>query len=311
MSIKNSDSELWDKDWFLSLDGESMLLLKFIFDKNNHVGIWEPNATLFSKLTGFKVDLKKFLADINRDCKKDKPRIIELANGRWFICKSIHFNWFRKQKVFRLGLWSRLHKSLYDELISNGVDFKYVEGLEGIDATDEQGFSKESAEVKLSELLLSLIVKRKKDFKLPDIQKWASDADKMIRLDKRDPERIRKVIIWCQNDSGDDKWPGWQNNILSISKLRIQFDKLEIAMNKNQFKKVISKPVKYTKTIDNADGSRHLITCHTEDGKEVIDKTEKLKPMSNETKAKLRKIGVGTGQQSNGEPTKLGKIIKK
>ena len=48
----------------------------------------------------------------------------------------------------------------------------------------------------------------------------------MLRHDKRKPEIIEKVILWCQ---GDDFW---QNNILSTGKLRKQFDRLEMQMRK-------------------------------------------------------------------------------
>lgn len=84
-----------------------------------------------------------------------------------------------------------------------------------------------SVEFRLSELLLGLIKNRKSDFKNPDLQKWAVHIDRMIRIDKREPERIRAVIEWCQ---GDDFW---MNNILSSEKLRLQFDKLELKMVKD------------------------------------------------------------------------------
>lgn len=77
----------------------------------------------------------------------------------------------------------------------------------------------------ISELLLNAILKRKPDFKKPDIEKWTDEIDLMIRIDKRNPEEIKKVIIWCQKDTF------WQNNILSTSKLRKQFDQLSLKMN--------------------------------------------------------------------------------
>ena len=46
----------------------------------------------------------------------------------------------------------------------------------------------------------------------------------MIRLDKRSPAEIKKVITWCQKDKF------WMNNILSTEKLRKQFDTLALQM---------------------------------------------------------------------------------
>jgi phage replication O-like protein O len=83
-------------------------------------------------------------------------------------------------------------------------------------------FRPNSDEFRLSELLLNLILERKPDFKKPNLQNWSKHIDRMIRLDKRTPERIEAVIRWCQAD------PFWQTNILSSEKLRTQFDQLEM-----------------------------------------------------------------------------------
>lgn len=86
-------------------------------------------------------------------------------------------------------------------------------------------FLSDSNEVRLSELLLSLIRQRNPGFKQLDLQKWASHVGKMIRLDGRTPGDIERVVNWCQADSF------WQNNILSTEKLRKQFDALFLKMN--------------------------------------------------------------------------------
>lgn len=62
------------------------------------------------------------------------------------------------------------------------------------------------------------------------IQRWAIDIDKMIRLDKRDPNDIKKMISWCQNDDF------WFSNILSGAKLRKQYDALSAARIQKQRK---------------------------------------------------------------------------
>jgi hypothetical protein len=79
--------------------------------------------------------------------------------------------------------------------------------------------------LRLAELLLSLIRSRSSTFKQPNIQKWASHIDLMLRLDKREVSHVETVIRWCQMDSF------WQNNILSTEKLRKQFDQLELKAN--------------------------------------------------------------------------------
>lgn len=78
----------------------------------------------------------------------------------------------------------------------------------------------------LSRLLLKKIQTRNPKFKKPDIDKWAVNIDRLIRLDKRDPNEIKSVIAWCQDNDF------WQDNILSTKKLRDQFDQLSMKMKK-------------------------------------------------------------------------------
>lgn len=85
-------------------------------------------------------------------------------------------------------------------------------------------FLSNSDEVRLSELLFEKILSRNPNHKKPNLQTWATDVDRMIRIDRRTPEEIRRVIEWCQSD------PFWQNNILSTAKLRKQFDQLLLKM---------------------------------------------------------------------------------
>jgi hypothetical protein len=82
--------------------------------------------------------------------------------------------------------------------------------------------------LRLSELFLELIVQRKGDLRRPNLDRWARDMDRLIRLDGRTPERIEAVIRFCQRD------PFWQNNILSVAALRRQFDRLELLMQQRR-----------------------------------------------------------------------------
>jgi len=89
---------------------------------------------------------------------------------------------------------------------------------------NKKPFVKTSIEFQLSKLLLDLILEHKPDFKKPDLQKWATCIDLMIRRDNRSSTTTRAVIEWCQQDAF------WRSNVLSTSKLRKQFDQLEMKM---------------------------------------------------------------------------------
>jgi len=86
-------------------------------------------------------------------------------------------------------------------------------------------WSEESNEFRLSLYLYNYMIKNDPSAKKPNLQSWASEMDKVIRLDNRDVEEIKKVIKFCQKDSF------WYKNILSVGKLRKQYDQLRLKMN--------------------------------------------------------------------------------
>jgi len=85
--------------------------------------------------------------------------------------------------------------------------------------------SSDSDEIRLSEMLFSLIQQRDVNVKKPNMQTWGRQIDLLMRVDNRGSPEIEKVIKWCQGD------PFWQNNILSTKKLREKFTQLLLKMN--------------------------------------------------------------------------------
>ncbi len=105
---------------------------------------------------------------------------------------------------------------------------------------DKRPFSSDSIEIKLSQKLFSYILERDPKHKKPDLQEWGVHIDRLIRINKRSPEEIAKVITWCQTDSF------WQNNVLCTEKLRKQFDQLTLKMNGDKSK---TKPYRPTRVV--------------------------------------------------------------
>jgi hypothetical protein len=87
-------------------------------------------------------------------------------------------------------------------------------------------YSSDSNEVGLALLLYEKILKNDPKAKKPDIQKWAKDMDLLLRVDKRDPKEVEKIIVWCQEHEF------WKSNILSPAKLRKQYPTLRLQMNR-------------------------------------------------------------------------------
>ena len=78
-----------------------------------------------------------------------------------------------------------------------------------------------SIQYTLADYLYKKILKNNPRFKKPNLGTWAGHIEKMIRIDNRPPDEIKKVIDWCQKDTC---W--WSSNILSTNKLRIKYDQL-------------------------------------------------------------------------------------
>lgn len=91
----------------------------------------------------------------------------------------------------------------------------------------KEKYDPNSDEVRMSEILFSLIQKRNPGHKKPNIQEWAGSIDKMICFDNRRVDDIEAIIRWCQEERF------WQNNILSTEKLRKQFDTLYLQADLN------------------------------------------------------------------------------
>jgi hypothetical protein len=75
---------------------------------------------------------------------------------------------------------------------------------------------------RLAQMLRGHILRNNPSAKVREgqIQKWAIEADRMVRLDGRTYQQIENLIDFSQNDDF------WFANILSMGKLREQFDQL-------------------------------------------------------------------------------------
>ena len=90
---------------------------------------------------------------------------------------------------------------------------------ENIKKEKERGFFLEdSLYFSLAKLLLDKILYRMPAFTQHNLQQWTETIKEIIETDKRNPETVKRVIIFSQSD------PFWQSNILEADKLREKFD---------------------------------------------------------------------------------------
>jgi hypothetical protein len=88
-------------------------------------------------------------------------------------------------------------------------------------------FDDGSTEMTLARRLRTRILENLPNGKVPEdtpkgLRGWCEEIDKMIRLDKRDPVDIERIIDWAQSDDF------WKANIMSGKKLREKFDRLTL-----------------------------------------------------------------------------------
>ena len=77
----------------------------------------------------------------------------------------------------------------------------------------------------LAEQLKASILENNPDAKITSSQltAWTRDADRLLRIDQRDPQDASELLEWSQHDSF------WLRNILSMGKFRQQYDRLKLA----------------------------------------------------------------------------------
>lgn len=97
------------------------------------------------------------------------------------------------------------------------------------DKKPDPSFDEKSEQFVLSDYLRHCILNNNPTAKVPndkDLQKWAYEVDKMMRLDHRTYNQIETNIMKCQYDDF------WKKNILSMKKLREKFDTITLLKTK-------------------------------------------------------------------------------
>lgn len=150
---------------------------------------------------------------------KDEPHVVQNLN--YPLVQNLHPQKkdLIKQKEIKIRpnpkVVSRVSQSTSDNICSVTIP-----------PTPKGGVSEQSSDVTsfFYESLKSLNPKLKK----PDLNKWAIEIDRMMRIDERSEEEIRTVIKYVihQHDNPSSDGFRWSNNVLSPEKLRKHFAQL-------------------------------------------------------------------------------------
>jgi len=85
MAKRLTDTEIWDKEWFMALTPEIKCLVKLVFDKCDLAGVWHPNWTLANAYVGRKVSEKDLLS------VDDGKQFVKIESGKIFCVDFISF----------------------------------------------------------------------------------------------------------------------------------------------------------------------------------------------------------------------------
>lgn len=114
--------------------------------------------------------------------------------------------------------------------LKGGCDLVEPKGNSSSSSLKNKPFVEDSAELRLTTLLLEEIQRNRRELGLspikePNLQAWAKHIDLLIKVDKITPERIESVIKYSQHS-----YLGRNGNLLSTEKLRKHFEALEQQM---------------------------------------------------------------------------------
>lgn len=94
-------------------------------------------------------------------------------------------------------------------------------------------FDEDSIQMSLARRLRTRILENLPNARVPKntpeaLKSWCDEIDRMIRIDKREPQEIAEIIDWAQSNDF------WRANILSAKKLRAQFDRLTLQKQRGE-----------------------------------------------------------------------------
>lgn len=193
---------------------------------------WIYKGKKYKTLPGQVFSSLQGIADMcGKDCTREIVRTtITHAEQYGFLTKETH----KTHTLITIENWE-IYQDVYTRETQNKpiINTNSPEGrpLTRRKKKEDNIYSPNSDEFRLSNLLYGLIKKNNPQFKQPNLDNWCGHVDKMLRIDKRSVDDIEAVIRWCQQDNF------WHKNILSTDKLRKQFDKLYMNIPKD--KKVI------------------------------------------------------------------------
>lgn len=113
MAKRLTDTDIWDKEWFMKLSPKLKCLVKFVRDKCDLAGVWNPNWTLTNLYIGDKCNEQELLSIDNGN------QFHKLESGKIFCIDFITFqNGILNEK-------SPIHIKIHSLLKQHSIPYPY------------------------------------------------------------------------------------------------------------------------------------------------------------------------------------------
>jgi hypothetical protein len=140
MAKRFTDTELWDKEWFMKLSPKLKCLVKLVRDKADLAGVWSPNWVLANSYIGEEVSEKELL---NID---EGNQFAKLENGKIICVDFIQFQYGK------LSPASPVHRKIISILATHKIDYQYpINRVQEEDKEEEEEKEKEEEKYKEKE----------------------------------------------------------------------------------------------------------------------------------------------------------------
>jgi hypothetical protein len=209
MSKRYTDTEIWDEDWFIDLEGPYQLFWFYVKDRCDHAGFWRPNFKRFEQISGHKIHKDKFLELANHE----KQRIIVLDNGKWFLVNYISFHYSV------LNLKNRFHNSVYETFRKNvncentidyGFEVKLTSNCPQLEVNKEQRTENKEQRIKNEEdscIISSLVLSSFDEFwKLYPKKVGKGAAEKIWNKISAPTESLVKIKMALEWQKKSEQW---------------------------------------------------------------------------------------------------------
>ncbi len=197
------DSELWNRDWFLEMDGRSQLFCVYLNCHCDHAGIWNPSFKRFEQSTGFRINSSEYISMCN---KGGACRILVLDSGKWWLTGFIE-DQYKTKELFENNL---AIKGVINSLRFNQVPYLSYGYKLGVSKPLQGAKEKDKEKEKEQESLKGEDVSKKDDVTIQEQDLGESPLGALARFLFVGPkewepceEQIKGFWIrWCQNYQG-------------------------------------------------------------------------------------------------------------